>query len=56
MGKKWKDLIDGYEELLSEEVEELSKYAEFFKLHLNNIFSVISKVDFDEMEDDDEII
>ena len=41
-----KDAIDNLEEMLSENVEELSKNEKFFYIPLKNIFSVISKVNF----------
>ena len=50
-GQKRKDIIKLLEEQLSENIEELSKNQIFFNLPLNNIFSVISKVDFDEIDE-----
>ena len=41
-GKNQNDTISGFEELLSENIEELSKNENFFNLPLKNIFSVIS--------------
>ena len=55
-GRKRKDVIDEYEQILSEDVEGLSKNKNFFNLPLNNIFSVISKVNFNEIEENDELI
>ena len=55
-GKNRKDKILSYEELLSKEIEELSKCECFFNLPLNNIFSVISKVDFSENDNMVELI
>ena len=55
-GENRKDIISGYEETLSKNVEELSKYEIFFNLPLNYVFSVISKVDFDSIDEDDKII
>ena len=55
-GRKSKDLIDSYEEILSENVEELSKTKIFFNLPLNKIFLIISKVDFSEIEETDKSI
>ena len=51
-----KDLINKYEEQLIENVEELSKNQNFFNLPLNYIFSVISKINFDEIEECEETI
>ena len=51
-----KELINEFKSLLFENVEELSKNENFFNLPLNNIFSVISKVDFNEIEENDKII
>ena len=45
--------------MLSENVEELSKNENFFHLPLKNIFSVISRIDFnsiDEFDDGFEIL
>ena len=55
-GKKRKEAIEVLEEQLSENIEELSKNENFFNLPLNHIFSVISKVDFNEIEESDKII
>ena len=55
-GKNRKETISGYEEILTEHIEELSTYQNFFNLPLVNIFSVISKVDFYEIEDDEDKI
>ena len=55
-GKNRREAIDVLEETLSENVEELSKNEKFFNLPLNNIFSVISKVDFSEIEESDKTI
>ena len=49
-------LINEYETYLSKNAEELSKIEKFFNLPLNNIFSVISKIDFTEIEDNDKIM
>ena len=45
-GKNRKDVIDFLEETLIENFEETYKNEDFFQLPLNNIFSVISKIDF----------
>ena len=45
-GKNRKDLINRFEEILIENVEDLSKNEDFFQFPLENIFSIISKVDF----------
>ena len=50
------DKINNFEDILSENIEELSKNEEFFNLPLKNIFSVISKVDFSEIDENDKII
>ena len=55
-GKNRKDAIDVLEDQLTENIEELSKNEIFFDLPLNNIFSVISKVDFNQIEENDKII
>ena len=55
-GKNRKENISLLEEMLSENVEKLSKNENFYHLPLNNIFSVISKVDFSEIEENDKII
>ena len=49
-----KDVIDNLEEMLSENVEELSKNEKFFHLPLKNIFSVISKVNFNSIDESDD--
>ena len=54
--KNRKEVIESCEELLTENFEEISSQANFFNLPLNNIFSVISKVDFNEIEENDKII
>ena len=53
-GKQRKELIAVFEETLSENVEELLKSEDFFNLPLNNIFSVISNVDFNEIEEEND--
>ena len=55
-GENKKDFINELESKLSENIEELSNNENFFNLPLNNIFSVISKVNFNEIEDDDKIL
>ena len=58
-GNNREDLISKFEETLSENIEELSKNEQlfnFFNLPLSNIFSVISKADFNVIEDSDEVI
>ena len=55
-GENRNELINEYETKLSKEIEELSKNENFFNLPLNNIFSVISKVDFNLIEENDKII
>ena len=44
------------EKQLSKNIDELSKNENYFNLPLNNIFSVISKVDFNEIEESDKKI
>ena len=51
-----KEDIEVLEEQLSKNAEELSKNEKFFNLPLNNIFSVISKVDFNLIEEYDKNI
>ena len=51
--KNRSDFVEVYEKILSENIEEFSKYEDFFNLPLNNIFSVISKVDFNEIQEDE---
>ena len=55
-GANRKDLINEYETKLINNIEELSTNENFFNLPLNNIFSIISKVDFNEIEDVDRIL
>ena len=55
-GENRNDTVSSFEQLLSENVEELSKNDFFCNLPLKNIFSVISKVDFNEIEENDKII
>ena len=49
------EVIETCEVQLSQKIEELSNFENFFNLPLNNIFSVISKVDFNEIEENDKI-
>ena len=55
-GNNRNQVIDDLEGQLSKNVEELSKNEKFFNLPLNNIFSVISKVDFNLIEENDKIL
>ena len=55
-GKNRKDIIESYEKLLIENVEELSTNTNFFNLPLTNIFSVISKIDFNDIGENNKII
>ena len=55
-GKNRKDAIEILEEQLIKNVEKLSKNENFFNLPLNNILSVISKVDFNEIDEITEIL
>ena len=55
-GDNRKDKICMLEEQLTENIEELSLNENFFDLPITRIFSVISKVDFSELEDNDKII
>ena len=58
-GKKRKDVIDNLEEMLSENVKEISDNENFFNLSLEYLFSVFSKVNFsfiDESADGFEIL
>ena len=49
-----KDIIDNLEEMLSENVKEISKNENFFQLPLKNIFSVISKINFNSIGESDD--
>ena len=51
-----KEILDSYGLKLSKEIEELSKSKDFFNLPLNIIFSVISKVNFNEIEESDKTL
>ena len=55
-GKNRKEALEIFEDELIENIEELSKNTDFFNLSLTNIFSVISKVKFDEIEENDNIM
>ena len=55
-GNNRKEEIEAIEEQLSKETEQLSKNQIFFNLPLKNIFSVISKFDFNLIEENDKII
>ena len=54
--KNRQDVIESYEAIISENFQELSYCENFFKLPLKNIFSVINKIDFNEIDEDDQII
>ena len=54
--KNRKDVIDNIEGNLSKKVEKISKNRYFYNLHLKNIFSVISKADFNKIDENDKII
>ena len=45
-GEKRKEIIDDLEDGLIQNIEEISNLGTFFKLPLENIFSIIRKVDF----------
>ena len=51
--KNRKDAIDSMEEILSENVQELLKTKIFFQLPLKNIFSVVSKINFNSIDECD---
>ena len=51
-----KEIVGSYEQQLSKKIDELSKNENFFNLPLKNIFSVISKVDFNLIEENDKIM
>ena len=53
-GKNREKTIEAYEDILSESPEELSKSEDFFKLPLKNIFSIVSKVKFNDPDDERE--
>ena len=50
-GEKRKEIIDSLENLLIQNIAEISNFEPFFQLPLANIFSIISKVDFSLMND-----
>ena len=52
-GPNRKDVVDCLEETLGENIEELSKNKRFFQLPLKNIFSVILRVDFDTVDENE---
>ena len=52
-GRNRKDVVDCLEGKLSENIEELSKNKRFFQLPLKHIFSVISRVDFDTVDENE---
>ena len=54
-GSNQADVIEDLQNILIKNVEELSKTEEFFNLPLTNIFSVISKVDFSSIDNNDDI-
>ena len=49
-GNKNPDEISDREELLSKEIEKLSNIKQFYELNLENILSIVEKVDFEEIE------
>ena len=55
-GENREDVIDSIEEVLSQNIKELSKNENFYKLSLKQIFSVVSKVNFNDIEQNDEIV
>ena len=55
-GNKRTEKIEKYENLLSERIEKLSQNEDFFNLPLLNILSIISKVDFEKIEEKDKIV
>ena len=55
-GGNRKESIKSYEKLLSRCIEELLSNGAFYNLPLKNIFSIISKVDFTEIENYDKTI
>ena len=55
-GNNRKERIETYEELLSENAKELSKNEDFFKFPLNHIFSVISNINFNEIDEKDKTV
>ena len=50
-GKNRKEVIQSYEEILSKNIEDLSKNDFFFNLPLQNILSIISKVNFNKLKE-----
>ena len=55
-GKMRTDVIDILEDMLIENIEKLSTSEDFFQLPLNSIFSLTSKVNFNNIEESDNII
>ena len=51
-GQNRKEVIDNYEEKCANDIGELSKNDEFFSFPLPNIFSIISKVDFNTISEE----
>ena len=51
-----KEIVESYEQQLSKNIEELLKIEDFFNLPLNNIFSVISKVNFSQIYENGKMI
>ena len=55
-GKNRNDSIETLEEILSESVEDFSKNQNFFHLPLSNIFSIISRINFNSLDENDDIL
>ena len=55
-GKKNEEVIHQYESDLRKNFEKISNNEKFFNLPLKNIFSIISKVEFDFIEENDKMI
>ena len=55
-GSNKPDSISSYEEIVAENISEFSKIDSFFTLPLQNIFSILSKIDFSEIESNIKII
>ena len=52
--KNRKDVVDSFEDILTENLKELANVRNFYQLPLSNIISIISKAKFDSNDEDDE--
>ena len=53
-GRHQIDVVANLEEIISENAKEISKIENFFKLPLKNIFSVISRINFNSIDESDD--